>query len=106
MPQPKPRPPEPTREQLQLAWRHLARPGWPDTLDAALAHRSYSVALHGLARQLARAPVCTPPPPRTGRVAYVPPTPTQPPQRSPAGPTKARRFDPKRAAANDFDDAD
>lgn len=102
MPQPKPRPPEPTREQLQLAWRHLARPGWPDTLDAALAHRSYSVALHGLARQLARAPVCVQPPQRTPSTAYVPPTPTAPRQ-----PTKpGRRFDARRAAANDFDDAD
>lgn len=104
MPKHTARPPEPTREQLQMAWRHLARPGWPATLDEALAQRSYSVALHGLARDLARAPVCVPAQPRNPG-AYVPPTPTAPP--APAS-ARARatppRFDPKRAAANDFDE--
>lgn len=39
-PQPRRRAPEPalTDEQLHLAWRHLRRPGWPDTLEATLAH--------------------------------------------------------------------
>lgn len=47
-------PAAPTREQLLLAYRHLARPGWPDTLDAALAQYSYRTAIHGLARNLNR----------------------------------------------------
>jgi hypothetical protein len=99
MTEPKPRPPEPTREQLVLAWRHLARPGWPDTLDAALQHPTYSVCIRGLARQLPRAPACVPAPVRNSS-AYVPPTPTAPRSTTQHG----RRFDARRAAANDFDD--
>jgi hypothetical protein len=96
------KPPEPTREQLVMAYRHLARPGWPGTLDAAMAHATYSVCIRGLARQLNRTPACVAAPVRTPK-AYVPPTPTAPRAIKPATP-KALRFDARRAAANDFDD--
>lgn len=42
--------PEPTEEQLALMYRHLARPGWPTTLEAALAHRVYGPCLRQAAR--------------------------------------------------------
>lgn len=95
----KPAPAEPTPEQLVMAYRHLARPGWPDTLAAALAHPTYGVCLRGLARQLNRAPACVPAPVRRS-TAWVPPTPTAPRQAT----QPARRFDARRAAANAFDD--
>lgn len=43
-----------TAEQLRLAWRHVSRPGWPPTLEAALEHPAYAVALRGIARNLHR----------------------------------------------------
>ena len=115
----KPALPEPTREQLQLAYRHMARPGWPDTLDAALRIHGHRVAIYGLARSLGRADVA--------RTAYrhtlprgpVPPTPTQADlqhaTRRPTGSIANARpvtawpkqtpgaHDCKRAAANDKD---
>ena len=57
-------PPAPvTDEQLRLAFRQISRPGWPATLEAALAHPVYRVCLHGIARNLGRAPFKTPPRP-------------------------------------------
>lgn len=50
---PQPRP-EPTREQLQMAYRHLANPHWPGTLDEALARLVYSKILISQARVLNR----------------------------------------------------
>ena len=50
-PQPKP---EPTREQLQLAYRHLANPHWPPTLDEALARWAFRKVLHSQARVMNR----------------------------------------------------
>jgi hypothetical protein len=96
-----------TEAQLQLAYRHLARPGWPDTLQAALADPVRGPCVRGLARQFSRERA-----PTTWR--YVPPTPAGAPP-VPATPSTARtatppkrmyapRFDCKRAAANDFDD--
>lgn len=46
--------PAPTREQLAMAYRHLSRPGWPATLDAALASHPHCVAITQVARQLNR----------------------------------------------------
>lgn len=43
-----------TDEQLRLAWRHISRPGWPPTLEAALAQPTYRVCLLGIARNLGR----------------------------------------------------
>lgn len=118
--------PEPTEEQLALMYRHLARPGWPTTLEAALAHRVYGPCLRQAARTTnlhrgawrpqAGAPTVPP-------HACVPPTPTVPatPAQhrartgSPMNATAiaywphARTLQPqwidrKRAAANDRDD--
>ena len=35
-----------TAEQLRMAWRHISRPGWPSTLEAALAQPAHHAALH------------------------------------------------------------
>ena len=43
-----------TAEQLRLAWRHISRPGWPPTLEAALERPHYRVCLEGIARNLHR----------------------------------------------------
>lgn len=45
---------EPSREQLQIAMRHLRRPGWPDTLDAVLASSVYGPLVRILARRMNR----------------------------------------------------
>lgn len=37
-----------TEEQLRLAFRQISRPGWPSTLEAALANPVYRVCLHGI----------------------------------------------------------
>lgn len=110
MPKTTPRPPEPTAEQLRLAWRHLARPGWPDTLAAALQHPTYGVCIRGLARQLGRAQPCVPAPVRHSG-AYVPPTPTAPRTTTSAAQALAARLarsagthDPRRLAAGDRDE--
>jgi hypothetical protein len=41
-------------EALQLAYRHLARPGWPNTLEAALAVPALRHQLHAQAATLGR----------------------------------------------------
>ena len=97
--------PEPTQEQIELAWRQMRRPAsWPGTLQAALRDRTRAICIKGYARSLARS---------LGRPAFnsyaaarhsrpsgpVPPTPTEPPVRR----TKPPPFDARKAAANDFD---
>lgn len=102
--------PEPTLEQLRLAFRQLRSPRWPRTLDAALAHPIYGKCLRAMARNLGR-PSWQPQPVAASlpQGLPVPPTPTQPPARQQArtGPqhgTWARSgIDLKRAAANDRD---
>lgn len=49
-----PQRPPPTAEQLRLAFRQVSRPGWPTTLEAALAHPVYGVCLRGMACTLDR----------------------------------------------------
>lgn len=99
--------PEPSAEQLQLAYRHLARPGWPTSVEAAMARHSYATALRQVARTLNRGswrpPGYTP---IMGAHATVPPTPTQPPgrQKTPRS-SKPLPFDYRKAAANDRDEA-
>lgn len=94
-----------TTEQLQIAFRHLRRPGSPQTLEEALAHPVFGPGLRGLARQFCREGKPT-------AASYRPPT---PPGAPPGPPTQTEapirkqlrrgpRFDPRRAAANDFDD--
>jgi hypothetical protein len=110
--------PAPTREQLAMAYRHMANPGWPPTLEAALQVHHYSICIHGLARRLGRAtwtPMARP-------LAHVPsqpvpPTPTAPravPRNRAGGggnsiglwlrPNPPQWIDGKRLAANDRDD--
>jgi hypothetical protein len=87
-----PRPAPPTTEQQAMAYRQLRRPGWPDTLEAALARPAYATAINGLARNLHRG----------GVRPAAPATP-----RAPAAAVPARRvlwtFDHKKAACNDRD---
>lgn len=110
--------PEPTPEQLQLAYRQLARPDrWPPTLEQALAHPTLGICLRALARQLSRPRWTGSPVAPTMPGAWVLPTPTEPPPRKaqrPAGGAahspqhlewRRRGIDLKRAAANDRDDA-
>jgi len=109
--------PEPTPEQLQLAYRQLARPDrWPPTLEQALAHPTLGICLRALARQLSRPRWTGSPVAPTMPGAWVLPTPTEPPLRKaqrPAGGAahspqhlewRRRGIDLKRAAANDRDD--
>lgn len=106
-----PRAPQPTPEQLRLAYRQLQRPHtWPPTLEAALAHPVYGKCLRALARNLGR-------PAHGGHAAHslptgpaVPPVQPAPPRRHKATDegvnlwTRRRGIDLKRAAANDLDD--
>ncbi|HOW47343.1 MAG TPA: hypothetical protein PLB26_06780 [Rubrivivax sp.] len=94
---------EPSEEQLRLAFRQLRRgPHWPATLELAMAHPVYSVAVRAVAINLHRGglPLPAVPPAWRRSEASVPPTPAAPPQRRTAKPT----FDARRAAANDLDD--
>lgn len=88
----------PTAEQLRLAWRHVSRPGWPPTLEAALRIPHYSTCLHAMARNLYRPPFGHRAPPQP--VAALP---TAPPV-STGITRRSARFDYKRAAANDLED--
>ncbi|MEY2689165.1 MAG: hypothetical protein RL375_3363, partial [Pseudomonadota bacterium] len=73
--------PEPTREQLALAYRHMARPGWPSTLDAALQVHHYRICITQLARRMSRPGWTAQPRPLQllSAGAPVPPTPAEPP---------------------------
>ena len=70
--------PEPTDEQLLLAYRQLWRYGWPSTFADAMKSHAYSTAIRAVAAGLNR-------PAWAGRVAQpsrlpcgpVPPTPTE-----------------------------
>ena len=103
--------PELTTEQLQRAYRHLARPGWPESLDAVLRDPLRGPCVRGLARQFTREPLParrTYRPPTPPHATPLPATPTEPPRKAP--PARHARaqlplaFDAKRAAANDLDD--
>ena len=107
---------EPSREQLELAFRQLARPHlWPATLDQALARPHMALCLRKLAQQLGRPAWQAGQPRAVGTSAPVPHTPTAPPPRRPGSPApnprtalghsgKPRGVDMKRAAANDRDE--
>lgn len=116
------KPAPPTTDQLELALRQLWRPGYPRTLDEALAHPTFGHCVRGLARNLGRASAPATRPHRLP-TAPVPPTPTHEPsrpRRPPVGamaPGEAQArlgtwkralqpgwIDRKRAAANDLDD--
>lgn len=97
-----------TTEQLEMARRHLSRPGWPPTLEAVLADPVRGQCVRGLARSFSRGGVSTglryvPPTPR--HAPPVPPTPpsTPPPRQQPYRPATPR-FDARKAAANDLKD--
>ena len=82
--------PEPTEAQLQMAYRELRTPVWPDTLQATLAHPVYGTCLRQAARHRHRASPCAAPQPTT-------------PARQ-ARPYALPTYDARRAAANDRDD--
>ncbi len=99
--------PEPplTHEQLLYTYKFLRRPSWPDTLEGALADPACRPLLQGQARQFLRegrpmVPSYRPPTP--AGAPPVPPTQLAPPARMQF--RRGPRFDPRRAAANDFDD--
>ena len=60
----------PTTAQLELALRQLWRPGYPRTLDEALAHPTFGHCVRGLARNLGRASA---PATRPHRLPIAPP---------------------------------
>lgn len=87
---------EPTTEQLQLAFRHLARPGWPNTLEEALQDRRVGGLVRGLARSLNRV---------KAKAAPAQPQPAWAPTAiRPRLSHEMAHFDAKRAAANDRED--
>lgn len=94
-----------TDEQLRLAYRHLARPGWPPTLEATLAHPIRGKCLRSLALCLRRGGHLTRPhyqPPTPPGAPPVPPTPE-----APRAVPRQRHYlgaDRKRLAANDLED--
>ena len=98
-----------TTEQLEMARRHLSRPGWPPTLEAVLADPVRGKCVLGFARQFSRGGMDSGPryvPPTPKHAPPVPPTPTEPPARrqaQPAAKKSAGRIG-KLAAANDLDD--
>jgi len=103
--------PEPTLEQLRLAYRQLSHPNrWPP-FDAAVDHPVYGTCLRALARNLGRP--CWQPVPIAVSLPQgqpVPPTPDAPLRRTPVvSPitsrwSAARGIDLKKRAANDRDD--
>lgn len=96
--------PEPTLEQLALAYRNMRRPGMPDDLAEALLRPNLAACIRGAAFNLRRLPPCAGnKPPRIGAMHWAPPTPTQPPSRQKT-PGSGQPMDCKRAAANDYDD--
>lgn len=83
--------PEPTTEELRMAWQHCkrtARSPWPETFEEAMAHATLS--------RLVRLTAMHPQPAQ--RTAAAAPAPRFAPLRRPAV------FDRKRAAAGDRDD--
>lgn len=82
---------EPSKEQLQMALRHLSRPGWPSTLDAALASPIYGPLVRTLAR-------------RINRPNWMERGSSELPNAAPApAPLPRLHFDPRSLAANDVD---
>lgn len=65
-----------------MAYRHLCRPGWPSTLDAALANHNYCVAITQVAQNLGRPAWHTSQPHGLPKLP-APPTPAQMPLRGP-----------------------
>ena len=76
---------DPPRDQLLLAYRHLCRPGWPDTLEAAMQRHSYKTAILGLARNMRRRVTAA------VKLHTLPKLPA-PPVAPPPAPTGARRW--------------
>lgn len=93
--------PEPTAEQLALAFRHLWRPGRPGSVEAMLASPTWAICLRNAAQTMNR-------PANRSSGQRVPTTPHAPPVPPvPADPTRRWRgptFDARRAAAGDLDD--
>lgn len=90
----------PTRQQLQMAFRHYAGPSWPATLDEAMARPAYASIITMLARRMNRATwqATSAPQHRLPR-GYVPPTPTAPP--AIAAPQRGqRRTEPAKPVGN------
>lgn len=99
--------PEPTAEQLQLAYRQLRTAHWPDTVEASLQHAIYGPLMRTHALRMGR-PSWTPAPRPKSLPQNPPPLPPTPEVTSP-GATKRPstlprlRHDPRRLAANDVE---
>lgn len=103
----------PTREQLQLAFRHYADHHWPATLEDAMARPAFRATLEQLARRLNR-PAWGAGPRTAPRFPQgpVPPTPHVPRSTTTTRPLSVwtkplpatGRVDIKRLAANDKDE--
>lgn len=96
-----PRDAEPTEQHLRAAFRRLATsPRWPATLDEALQHPQFGLAIRAVARRMACQPPAVPPAAAAPAPMDRPVTPPTPPAIRPT----RDLFDPKRAAAHDRDD--
>lgn len=93
----------PTAAHLEQALRQLHGHGWPLSVAECLDHAVYGPCLRVRARQLARAELL----PRREQARPAPaPRPAAPHPAPPAPPPARPWFDARKAAANDFDDAD
>jgi hypothetical protein len=83
---------EPSQEQLKMAMRLLARPGWPTTLEAVLSSPVYGPLVRILARRMNR-------PSWMNRGSSE--LPNAPTTSTLAAPLPRLNFDPRSLAAND-----
>jgi hypothetical protein len=100
-----------TRDQLQVAYRQLFRPGWPATLEDVLLDPLRGPLVKGMARSMSRAAFRLQMVQHRLPTAPVPTTPTAPPAKQGQFVARGGRwsnnqpiFDVRKAAANDLKD--
>jgi hypothetical protein len=96
--------PEPSAEQLRLAFRQLRTAHWPATVELALEHAIYGPLVRTQALRMSRVAWTAAPPPRSlpRHVPDVPPTPEHQPTARRTGLPRLTH-DPRRLAANDHE---
>lgn len=94
--------PDPTYEQLQLAYRQLRTAHWPDTVEASLQHAIYGPLMRTHALRMGR-PRWTPAPRLQSLPHNPPPVPPTPEVNTTGRSSNLPRLkhDPRRLAAND-----